>query len=80
MRRWCALLFLALWPGFAAAANVTAVVDGVKITTVTVAKGFDSPLFLTSPPGDKRLFVVEQTGRIRIVKDGAISRSLPRHS
>jgi glucose/arabinose dehydrogenase len=72
MRRWCTLLLLALWPGLAAAADVTANVDGVKITTVTVAKGFDSPLFLTSPPGDKRLFVVEQTGTIRIVKDGAI--------
>lgn len=35
---------------------------------------FQSPVYLTSPPGDQRLFVVEQSGRIRIVKDG---RTLP---
>jgi glucose/arabinose dehydrogenase len=28
---------------------------------------FDSPVFLTSPPDDERLFVVEQNGTIRIV-------------
>jgi len=38
-----------------------------------VASGFDQPLFVTAAPGDaSRLFVVEQTGRIRIVKDGAL--------
>jgi glucose/arabinose dehydrogenase len=32
---------------------------------------FDSPTYLTSPPGDThRLFVVEQPGTIRVVKDG----------
>jgi glucose/arabinose dehydrogenase len=36
---------------------------------------FDSPTYLTSPPGDKRrLFVVEQPGTIRVVRDG---RKLP---
>jgi glucose/arabinose dehydrogenase len=30
------------------------------------------PIFATSPPGDSRLFVVEQGGDIRIVKDGAL--------
>jgi glucose/arabinose dehydrogenase len=28
-------------------------------------------LYLTSPPGDPRLFIVEKTGAIRIIKDGA---------
>ena len=33
---------------------------------------FDQPVYLTSPPGDtSRLFVVEKTGRIRIVKNGS---------
>ena len=33
---------------------------------------FDQPVYVTSPPGDtSRLFVVEKTGRIRIVKDGS---------
>ena len=32
---------------------------------------FDSPTYLTAPPGDKRrLFVVEQAGTIRVVRDG----------
>jgi glucose/arabinose dehydrogenase len=35
-----------------------------------IATGFDRPLFLTSPPGDSRLFVVEQGGLIRIVGGG----------
>ena len=34
---------------------------------------FASPTYLTSPPGDaERLFVVEQGGRIRIVRNGAV--------
>jgi glucose/arabinose dehydrogenase len=34
---------------------------------------FDQPLYVTAPPGDTtRLFVVEKTGRIRIVQNGAL--------
>jgi glucose/arabinose dehydrogenase len=37
-----------------------------------VATGLDFPLFLTAPAGDgARLFVVEKTGRIRVIKNGA---------
>jgi glucose/arabinose dehydrogenase len=36
-----------------------------------VATGFDHPVFAAAPEGDSRLFVVEQTGRIRIVSDVA---------
>jgi len=39
---------------------------------VEVASGLDQPLYLTAPAGDTRLFVVEQTGRIRIVSGGAL--------
>ena len=36
-----------------------------------VAGGFDSPLYLASPPGDTaRLFVVEQPGQIQIIQHG----------
>jgi glucose/arabinose dehydrogenase len=38
-----------------------------------VATGLDFPLFLTAPPGDgTRLFVVEKTGRIRVIKNGTL--------
>jgi glucose/arabinose dehydrogenase len=46
--------------------------DGL-LTTVRVASGFLRPLFVTSPPGDvERLFIVEQDGRIKILRDGAV--------
>ncbi|HEX6629462.1 MAG TPA: PQQ-dependent sugar dehydrogenase [Gemmatimonadaceae bacterium] len=37
-----------------------------------VVTGLESPLFLTAPAGDARLFVVEQPGRIRVVEDGQL--------
>jgi glucose/arabinose dehydrogenase len=37
-----------------------------------IATGLSRPLYLTAPAGDQRLFVVEKTGRIRIVKDGEL--------
>ena len=38
-----------------------------------VANGLESPLFLTSPPGDQnRQFVVEKTGKIRIIRNDAL--------
>jgi glucose/arabinose dehydrogenase len=42
------------------------------ITVVVVAQGIPEPVHLTAPPGDDRLFVVEQGGRIRVVRDGAV--------
>jgi len=41
----------------------------------TVPGRFDSPVHLASPPGDRRLFVVEQAGRIRIVSNGTMLRT-----
>ena len=40
---------------------------------VTVAKGLRSPVYVTSAPGDKRLFVVEQAGTIRTVRHGKVA-------
>ena len=37
-----------------------------------VASGLSSPLYLTAPAGDTRLFIVEQGGRIRIVQNGQL--------
>ena len=37
-----------------------------------VARGLTAPLHVTAAPGDARLFVVEQTGRVLIVEDGKL--------
>ena len=43
------------------------------LTTTVVASGLSSPLFVTSPPGDTgRIFIVQQGGRVRIVKNGSL--------
>ncbi len=43
------------------------------LTNALVARGFEHPVDLQVPAGDRnRLFVVEQVGRIRIVKNGAV--------
>ena len=46
-------------------------VEGIRATQVV--GGLSNPLFLTAPAGDTaRLFVVEQVGRIRIVRGGSL--------
>lgn len=37
-----------------------------------VASGLSNPVHLSSPPGDPRLFIVEQQGRIRIFENGQL--------
>jgi glucose/arabinose dehydrogenase len=52
----------------ATAPDVTADKRGVRLVRVG---RFDSPVYVTAPPGDaRRLFVVEQTGRIRVLVGG----------
>lgn len=47
-----------------------------QLTTTLVASGLARPVFVTSPPDDERLFIVEQRsgteGRVRIVANGAL--------
>lgn len=44
-----------------------------ELKAVRVANGLASPVYLTSPPGDlTRQFIVEQAGRIRIIKNGTL--------
>ncbi len=47
-----------------------AVSAGVRLTKIG---DFERPVLVTAPPGDSRdLFVVEQPGRIRVVRDGTL--------
>ncbi|WP_354685524.1 PQQ-dependent sugar dehydrogenase, partial [Cupriavidus necator] len=46
--------------------------ETLRLSLTQVAAGLSAPIFLTSPPGDARLFVVERAGRIRIVRNGAL--------
>jgi glucose/arabinose dehydrogenase len=42
----------------------------VQLSLVEVASGFTRPLFVAAPPGDDRLFVVEQDGHIQLLRGG----------
>ena len=57
------VLIAILWPMATAAQDI-----GVQL----VADGFQAPVFVASPPGDNRLFVVDQPGQIWIVDDGEL--------
>ncbi len=68
-------------PALALAFVLAAAAPAGAATTLSVqqvATGLNRPVFVTSPPGDPRLFIVEQRavsdakGRIKIVKNGAL--------
>jgi len=46
-----------------------------QVAVAIVASGLSRPLYLTTPPGDPRLFIVEQPGRVRIVENGQLRAS-----
>ena len=71
---WLALATLGVI-GVAAAASIRARGhsqgrDGIVLDPV--ATGLEAPVYLTVPPGDARLFVVEQPGRIRVIRNGRL--------
>lgn len=45
---------------------------GTDLSLELVESGFTLPIFVTSPPGDPRLFVVEQGGLIKVIEDGHV--------
>jgi glucose/arabinose dehydrogenase len=59
-------------PGAAPLPAPTPVPTPVTLALRQVASGLDSPVFLTSPAGDRRQFIVERAGRIRILQDGLV--------
>jgi glucose/arabinose dehydrogenase len=46
--------------------------DPVAVSLQEIASGLDFPTYLTSPPLDPRLFVLEKEGLIKLIKDGAV--------
>jgi glucose/arabinose dehydrogenase len=71
MVAWCAVVLLVAGPACARRGNSQTETPGLTLRRVVT--GLRSPVWVTSPPGDThRLFVVEQEGRIRIVKDGQL--------
>ena len=59
--------------GATASAAVTyAATAPLALALQEVASGLDTPTFLTAPPGDSRLFIVERPGRIRVMQNGSL--------
>ncbi|HHY50505.1 MAG TPA: PQQ-dependent sugar dehydrogenase [Alphaproteobacteria bacterium] len=56
-------------------AAVPVAAQSVPFRLRPVAEGLDQPVFATAPAGDPRLFVVEQSGRIRVIANGAASET-----
>ena len=64
------LLALLAWP--AGAVALSAMVDGAEVDFEIVAENLDAPIFLASPAGDPRQFIVDQYGAILVIKDGSV--------
>jgi glucose/arabinose dehydrogenase len=67
------LLVLAACDGYGGGAEPTPqppTDDQVRL--VEVASGLASPVHVAAPPGDARVFIVEQPGRIRVLEGGAL--------
>jgi glucose/arabinose dehydrogenase len=72
-----ALLTLTAFPP--GAVGITGAAGPLKLTTV--ASGLSSPLFVThAGDGSGRLFIVQQTGIVKQLKDGVLSNYLDIHS
>jgi glucose/arabinose dehydrogenase len=73
----CLLALPAVLAGCGGGSNDSAPAAPAGYRFVQVASGLDSPVHVTTPRGEtKRLYVTEQTGRIRIVQNGGITGTL----
>ncbi len=60
-------------PGVDGGAAQPSSLSQIKLGVKLVVKGLDQPLFVTNAgDGTGRLFVVEQTGRVRVIRDGKL--------
>ena len=57
-------------------ATLAGSVTARELASQRVASDLDYPVFATSPPGDPRLFIVEQGGQIKILKHGQVLPTL----
>lgn len=46
---------------------------GPKIKLEPVVSGVNTPLMMVQPPGDDRMFVIEQSGRVRTISNGQLN-------
>ena len=67
---WLRMLLL---PAAAVLIGSGAMAQTPALESVRVASGLTLPVYVTAPPGDERLFVVEQGGRIRIARNGSVA-------
>jgi glucose/arabinose dehydrogenase len=73
----CLVALAAALAGCGGGSNDSAPAAPAGYRFVQVASGLDSPVHVTTPRGEtKRLYVTEQTGRIRIVQNGRITGTL----
>jgi glucose/arabinose dehydrogenase len=71
---WTGILFgVIMGPGSCGSGAGPNLPTGEGVRLLEIASGLSFPLYLTGPTGDlSRLFIVEKTGGIRIVKDGIL--------
>ena len=60
-------------------AGLFSMAQGAGAATLQPVGSFSNPIYITSPPGDPRLFVVERGGTIEVVHDGVQSQFLDIH-
>ncbi len=65
--------FAALAASALMALSSAAALAQATIKLEKVASGLNSPLAMVQPPGDNRMFIIEQYGRIRILENGKLN-------
>jgi glucose/arabinose dehydrogenase len=72
-----ARMWILLAVGFLA--GMFSMAQGAGATSLQPIGNFNDPIYMTSPPGDPRLFVVDRPGYIEVVHDGVTSQFLDIH-